>query len=305
MKNAIALAALALATVPLAAFAQDGGAPYAVAKWKDGKACAISYTFDDGLRDHFTHVLPLLKRHGLRGTFWIIGDAVETGSLKRTPVMDWPQIAEIARWGNEIASHGLHHKATSRCADHAEILAERDLNADLIEKRTGLRPVTFCYPFNDKKDKDGESIVALVEDGLVGSRTFQKAFGGKTKADDFNAYIEREREKGAWVVTMTHGIVRGYDMWENPKELDKHFRWVREQKDIWIAPFRDVCAYAKVRDCVELTFTQDADGNTVATPSTGALDGRIFGGTMLTLLDSEGGKVCDFDPFQGSFTVKR
>lgn len=35
-----------------------------------GKFCAI--TFDDGLRDHYDNVLPILKKYGVSGTFFII-----------------------------------------------------------------------------------------------------------------------------------------------------------------------------------------------------------------------------------------
>ena len=44
-----------------------------VAKYKGDKACAISYTFDDGLAEHYTLVAPQLERRGFRGTFFING----------------------------------------------------------------------------------------------------------------------------------------------------------------------------------------------------------------------------------------
>ena len=44
-----------------------------VARYKGDKACAISYTFDDGLAEHYTLVAPQLERRGFRGTFFING----------------------------------------------------------------------------------------------------------------------------------------------------------------------------------------------------------------------------------------
>lgn len=41
-----------------------------VARYKQDKACAISYTFDDGLAEHYTLVAPQLEKRGFRGTFY-------------------------------------------------------------------------------------------------------------------------------------------------------------------------------------------------------------------------------------------
>lgn len=40
-----------------------------VAKYKHDKICAISYTFDDGLAEHYTIVFPELEKRGFKGTF--------------------------------------------------------------------------------------------------------------------------------------------------------------------------------------------------------------------------------------------
>ena len=47
-----------------------------VARYKQDKACAISYTFDDGLAEHYTLVAPQLEKRGFRGTFWICGSNI-------------------------------------------------------------------------------------------------------------------------------------------------------------------------------------------------------------------------------------
>ena len=47
-----------------------------VAKYKDNKACAISYTFDDGLKEHYTIVGPEFEKRGMRATFFINGSKI-------------------------------------------------------------------------------------------------------------------------------------------------------------------------------------------------------------------------------------
>ena len=48
-----------------------------ITKWKDGKAGAVSITFDDGIRTQFSEVLPIMERLQLPATFFVI-----TGPVK-------------------------------------------------------------------------------------------------------------------------------------------------------------------------------------------------------------------------------
>lgn len=43
-----------------------------IAQFSGDYAAAISYTFDDGLRDQYTAAEPMLNEEGFRGTFFII-----------------------------------------------------------------------------------------------------------------------------------------------------------------------------------------------------------------------------------------
>lgn len=52
---------------------QEPSTPVTIARYKGDKFCAISYTFDDGLKEHYTHAAPQLEKRGFRGTFWING----------------------------------------------------------------------------------------------------------------------------------------------------------------------------------------------------------------------------------------
>lgn len=39
---------------------------------KDAKKIGVRLTFDDGLKEHYTIALPILKKYGMRGTFFIV-----------------------------------------------------------------------------------------------------------------------------------------------------------------------------------------------------------------------------------------
>ena len=87
-----------------------------IAKYKQDKACAISYTFDDGLAEHYTLVAPQLEKRGFRGTFWICGSKINKDSetISDTTRMTWPQLREMSDNGHEISNHGWAHKNFAR-----------------------------------------------------------------------------------------------------------------------------------------------------------------------------------------------
>lgn len=55
-------------------------------------------TFDDGLRDHLDHALPVLERHGVPGTFY-----VTTGFADRTARLWWIEIEEAVRRADHLS----------------------------------------------------------------------------------------------------------------------------------------------------------------------------------------------------------
>ena len=85
-----------------------------VAKYKGDRACAISYTFDDGLAEHYTVVFPELEKRGFKGTFWICGCYIEQGAAAKVPRMTWAQLKDMANKGHEISNHSWSHKKMSR-----------------------------------------------------------------------------------------------------------------------------------------------------------------------------------------------
>lgn len=55
-------------------------------------------TFDDGLRDHLEHALPVLERHGAPGTFY-----VTTGFADRTARLWWIELEEAVRRADHLS----------------------------------------------------------------------------------------------------------------------------------------------------------------------------------------------------------
>ena len=69
--------------------------------WPNGLKAAISLSYDDALPQHHRTIAPLLKRHGIRGTFYttINGRFLEESKA-------W---SEVAQTGHELGNHTLFH----------------------------------------------------------------------------------------------------------------------------------------------------------------------------------------------------
>ena len=194
-----------------------------IARYKQDKACAISYTFDDGLAEHYTLLVPQLEKRGFRGTFWVCGSNInkDNENITDTTRMTWPQ----------------------------EIKEDIFKNDSAIFANTGVMPRTFCYPNNNKK-AEGRRIAVQ---NRVGTRTHQRSIGSKSTLKDLEKWVNTLIETNDWGVGMTHGLTYGYDAFRNPQRLWDHLDQVKaRENEIWVGTFREVVSYIKEREETKL-----------------------------------------------------
>lgn len=228
-----------------------------VARYRGDKACAISYTFDDGLAEHYTMAAPQLERRGFRGTFFINGSKVNKDSrhVKDTTRVTWPQLREMARNGHEISNHGWAHRNFAKFP-FAVIKEDILKNDSAIFANTGIMPRTFAYPNNTKQ---GEAMDFVVQN-RVGTRLKQRSVGSKRTARDLEKWMNTLVKTGDWGVGMTHGLTYGYDAFRNPQPLWEHWDRVKANEDkIWVGTFREVASYIKEREAIRLNVTEKKD----------------------------------------------
>lgn len=84
-------------------------------------------------------VLNILSSHGLRITFFIVGQDAELPYNEEA-------LASIARRGHEIANHSFHHEPWLHRRNASEIDAELARAEEGIERATGYRPKGFRGP---------------------------------------------------------------------------------------------------------------------------------------------------------------
>lgn len=290
-----------------------------VARFKGNKEAAISYTFDDGLQEHYTVLRQKLKEHSFPATFAIIGTQVGRDH-KGTPIMTWEQLRELKSDGHEISSHGYEHRNVTKLSPE-ELRHELQANDSLIHDSLGVWPRTFIYPGNRRSPET----IAICEQGRVGSRTSLISLGGKT-ADKGEAWLRQWVDsliaKGQWAVTMTHGISYGYDCFLDPDILWRHFNYVDSlSAKIWVGTFADVSAYVKERRDLNLKVDTLKNGTIEVTPSLN-LNRNLFNipltlvihsdknikvsqdGKPLSVETNDNMQTFDFNPHGGKITIK-
>lgn len=271
----------------------------AITPYRDGKQCAISFTYDDGMLCQYTDVAPELEKRGFRGTFWIIGARMGL-DVPDYPWMTWDQVAELAKRGHEMSNHTWTHPALPNLTID-EVKQELQHCDSVLEAVTGIRPITMAYPYNAMSPE----VVALCEENRVGTRTFWEGHGqaeNHTTLDSMNVWLQGLLDAGEWGVTMTHGTTYGWDKWEDPSELYKFYDVVKAQEDsVWVGTFAEVAAYIKERDCAQLEVNIDKHQATIKVTHT--LDTTLFKEPLTVSLKSPDWKDMTVTAEQNEQTV--
>ena len=284
----IAAEAIAEAVPELAEYIRHYDPEIYVADYKDNKKCAISYTFDDGLEEHYTMVYPQLETLGFKGTFWVCGKIIEYKDANLgKPRMSWKQMKEMSDKGHEISNHSWSHPNLKHL-DKEKIREEIDKNDSIILFHTGKKPRTFCYPGNsyDKRVED------ITSEGRTATRTKQYAIGGevaKSTPQSLSKWVDELLVAEEWGVTMTHGITYGYDCFSNSETLWNHLSKVKEQEnEIWVDTFAKIGAYIKERKNIQLDIVKNKSSYKV-TPHL-ALAPELFPDPLTMVMKNGGNK---------------
>lgn len=113
----------------------------------------IILTFDDGTKDHFTIVRPILNELGIPGVFYIV-----SGSVGWRSFMDWEQVQQLIDEGHEIGSHTQSHARLIELGDEelfAELVGSREVLEETLEAPGGgaYRVLSLAYPYCDFDDR--------------------------------------------------------------------------------------------------------------------------------------------------------
>ncbi len=126
----------------------------------------IVLTFDDGYRDAYEVVFPMLLDHGFSGTFFVLATPAH---FEQPEYLTWAQMKEMSDAGMAIEAHGRDHvDLRDRSYDYLvyQILGIQEA----IHHHTGRLPRFFCYPSGQY---DADVIAVLEAAGYWGAVTTQ------------------------------------------------------------------------------------------------------------------------------------
>jgi len=289
-----------------------------VADYKNGKECAVSLTFDDSMKEHYTIVAPELEKRGFRGTFWMCGGWMPTEPQYDTTHFTWSEAKEMSDKGHEMSNHSWSHPNMTTLSED-ELKEQIRKNDEAILANLGKPSTTFCFPYNAYND----AVLAEVMKGRIGARLKEFWLGGQHSPKEYlQKQIEDALAAGSWIVGMTHGINYGYDCYEDASEFTDFLDYLKSLEGrIWIGTFRDVAAYTAVAKGTTLEVSKDGKGIMIV-PATN-LDKALYetpltlevntdcrkikasqDGKPLEVTYSNGKAYVTFCPFGGAVTLK-
>lgn len=257
-----------------------------VADYKDGKECAVSLTFDDSMKEHYTIVAPELEKRGFRGTFWMCGGWMPAEPQYDTTHFTWAEAKEMSDKGHEMSNHSWSHPNMTTLSED-ELKEQIRRNDEAILANLGKPSTTFCFPYNAYND----AVLAEVMKGRIGARLKEFWLGGQHSPKEYlQKQIEDALAAGSWIVGMTHGINYGYDCYEDASEFTDFLDYLKSLEDrIWIGTFRDVAAYTAVAKGISLDISKDGKEITVV-PATN-LDRTLYETPLTLEVNTDGKKI--------------
>lgn len=174
----------------------------------------VVLTFDDGTRDHYKYVFPLLKRFGMKGTFFINPQNVGDGPK----FMTWNNLREMVKAGMQVGNHSMTHGYKANARPIGLIQRRRESNAtwkrrlklevdkaeDEFEKHLGFKTQVFGLPFGwytrsliQRIEERKYPAILTVDDGVNNVNTPTSLLKRQTifREDTFDDFVRKVNEK--------------------------------------------------------------------------------------------------------------
>jgi len=276
-------AAAAAAALPSVGASASAGTLPGPTRWPGDRSAAISLTFDDAMQTQLDNAGPILKKHGLNGTFFAI---TGPSSTWRKRPDDW---ARMAAEGNEIASHTVHHPCMLKAIKpHSQdytpdmMLKEmRDSSESIISRLGVRRGLTFAYPCGDMTFGSEAELarnqaryldyVAQYYFAARGYNTWAPVVAedinpltvpvlGWTVGRDFPSLLDQlepARQGHHWGVFVFHGV-GGQWLSVTNQTLDELAGFLARHTEIWTATFGDVVRHIQEAKALKVRADESA-----------------------------------------------
>jgi peptidoglycan/xylan/chitin deacetylase (PgdA/CDA1 family) len=159
----------------------------------------VILSFDDGWHNQYQYAFPLLKKYGMKGTFFIFTNPL----MHHNPRwVSWSNVREMDKAGMEIAGHTHTHPFLTKLTTDAELDKEIGESKKFIEEEIGHPITVFAYPFGEKNPqvehavkRAGYRIARTIVSGVWNDPAHRFEFHGTLATDklsDFERLLNRE-----------------------------------------------------------------------------------------------------------------
>ncbi|MDQ1288398.1 MAG: hypothetical protein QG622_1963 [Actinomycetota bacterium] len=187
------------------------------------RGAMVSFTFDDGKKNQYVNAMPVLDQAGLKGTFYVIGGAVEDWPEFRSQYMDPTELKTLAK-NHEVGNHTWNHgnladlvKGKSGAAAQAVLATEFDKTQKEIQKVIGKAPKTCAYPFGGVNS----TVAAVAKQHLAACRTTASGLNApgsdlfqlkifymtsKTTPAELQKALKDAKRQNKWMILCYHSV---------------------------------------------------------------------------------------------------
>ena len=123
----------------------------------------VGLTFDDGYTDFLEYAVPVLERHGMTGTVYVVAGRMggentwDTGPRFR--IMDTQQVRKVAAAGHEVGSHTMTHVRLAG-VDPTQLAVEVGESRRVLEDVLQSEVPGFCYPWGSYDAASADAVRA-------------------------------------------------------------------------------------------------------------------------------------------------
>lgn len=212
----------------------------------------ISFTFDDGRRNHVSAGARILAEFGLRGTFYMCPGVTRNGVYRwRRPknhiieVAAWHDIREAYKMGHEIGNHSHRHVIFTDAVKtrDAEELARNEIEhpAKVIRGMLGQDRFTFAWPCR----RPERTLLPAVMEHHVGVRprglrgSYNAILSKRSYVKHLNAFADAVAEKRVWSTPIIHDM--GDERGRLPEDVFReHLEYVVSKPELEVLPVVEV-----------------------------------------------------------------
>jgi len=245
---------------------------HGITNWPENKMGAVSLTFDDGLQSQLSLVIPALDARGIKGTFYVITNGVNT----------WEPWRNAAAAKHEIGSHTKSHLYLTDLSI-AQMHDEMNGSKTLIDAQiTSSKVLSIAYPYGSvNSDVSTVAREYYFAGRGIDCRLNKKPYdlyNVKACSPDSldNVYYQADaaEQQGNWLVTYFHNLDgTGYGDWDIG-ELENYLDYLKT-RNLWVGSFDAVVKYIREKANSSLSVSSSSTDQIVLM-LTDTLDDAIY-----------------------------